>query len=66
MGSELRRRSASPWWGDRASQGASCFTTPVIYLYFDRLALRFQPGARSARRDARRMPARRRRKHVSP
>jgi multidrug efflux pump len=42
VGSELRRRLALPSWA--VSWSASCwtlYTTPVVYLYLDRMRLRF-------------------------
>jgi multidrug efflux pump len=52
MGSELRRPLGIAMVGGLAlSQVLTLFTTPVIYLYFDRLALRFQSW-RAQRRGA--------------
>jgi len=52
MGSELRRPLGIRHGGGLAlSQVLTLFTTPVIYLYFDRLALRFQSW-RAQRRGA--------------
>jgi len=47
MGSELRRPlGISIVGGLIVSQLLTLYTTPVIYLWFDRLALRFAPGRR--------------------
>jgi multidrug efflux pump len=52
MGSELRRPLGIAMVGGLAlSQVLTLFTTPVIYLYFDRLALRFESW-RALRRGA--------------
>jgi len=52
MGSELRRPLGIAMVGGLAmSQVLTLFTTPVIYLYFDRLALRFESW-RARRRGA--------------
>jgi len=52
MGSELRRPLGIAMVGGLAmSQVLTLFTTPVIYLYFDRLALRFESW-RAQRRGA--------------
>ena len=57
MGSELRRPLGITMIGGLLlSQLLTLYTTPVIYLWFDRLATRFS-GNRDARRGAQPVPA---------
>ena len=59
-GSELRRPLGITIVGglDRLSQVLTLYTTPVVYIYFDRFAQRLQPSEGSHLSDAHRLSIR--------